>query len=241
MKKLIILLCFCVPIIITKLCGQKGSELIKFDLNINVDSSKFHCYSNDNRGGDFIINKKFQGSLIDGICNLVDIPRNSMFLQGQPQRGEFISYDLAFNIVKSSQEYHTFKLTLISYLENIYHFKLSLTDSYHEFESWAFVLQDSTKLPRGIADTPPSNFVDNHTNAIVLQNINLMEVQNLLQIVSGYYLDFDSKIKGISVKIPMDVLKDFDATKRFFKPLGIDVVWSTRPAKMAYLTFFRDP
>jgi hypothetical protein len=214
------------------------NQVVNFNLKINVDTNYFYCYNNSgNQKDDFFKIKKFHGKLIDGISNLIDIPRNNILINGKINNA-YISYDVFVNTVKSNTEYQSMKTALINYLENLYNFKLKISDGYHSYDSWKLVISDSTLLPKAKGNLSPNYNINNVSKELNLNNISFNEVQFLIQNLSGYYIEVDNYIGNIDLKIPMDAFQSIEKANVFFNKYGIKVLWDSKEGPMTFITFF---
>ena len=215
-----------------------SKQAIFIDVKFEADSNYYFCYSNSKNHADQDIKaKKFQGKLLDGLSNLIDVPRNCIFTKGAIKEN-YIAYDFYVNTVKSNFEYLTLKSTILNYLEGVYNFKLRISDGYHSHEAWKFVLKDATLLPKTKAGSMPDISIDNSKKELSLVNIGLEEVSYLVENIIGYYVEVDKNIGNLHLSIPFDVLQSFEKANIFFKKNGIEVVRSTVEGPMAFVTFF---
>ena len=224
----------------------QNAVVAKMELIINSDSSKLEFFSNQSKYYDHTFNiLEYKGNLLGGICNLIGKPKNSIIINKLPTKNNYIKYNIN---VHNEFEFEFLRKSILNYLEKTYSFSLRETNLFNSFDSWKFILIDSTKLPRSnlmyhLNSEDIRNRIICKSSALLmndtveLKSSMFHKVLQYAEIISGYYCDSEN-IGYLDLNIPLNVFKDIDSAKKFFNPYGIDIIWSKRDAKVTYLIFF---
>jgi len=227
--------------------SKKEFEIAKFSLSNNVDSSIYKISNSDNKFSDkWKFNYLFfNGNLIDGISNIIGVPRNNIYINHYPKNMSYIKYEVYMH---DEYDFYTTKKNLLQFLEKTYSFSLRETGMWNTYDSWKFIVKDSTKLPFGNMNKYLSKQEiesKNYNHSLVYLSENTIKMENgrfdkvliFAENISGYYCT-NENIKNLNLDIPISVFKTIDSANNFFNKYGIEVVWSRKDAKFVSLTFF---